>query len=73
MIERMYKEVQLKRPDDPDMVPLDFEFNTILTKERADKFRKILTFIDTYSEDLIEFFKEISYQEMMKSSLSLIK
>jgi Ca2+-dependent lipid-binding protein len=55
------------------MIPLDFEMNTILTKEKADKFRKILTYIDTYSEEIIEFFKEISYQEMMKSSLSQIK
>ena len=73
MINKMYKVVIKKRPDDPNIIPLDFELNTILTKERADKFRKILTFIDTYSDDLVEFFKEISYQEMLNSSLSKIK
>lgn len=61
MIKKMYKVVKHKNPNDPDMLPLDFEMNTILTKEKADKFRKILTYIDTYSEEIIEFFKEISY------------
>lgn len=74
MIQKMYKIYEDKskqnNPDDPDWIPLDFEMNTILTKEKADKFRKILTKCNTQNEEIIEFFKEVSYQEMMNSSLS---
>jgi hypothetical protein len=55
-----------------EQFPLDFELNSILTKERSDKFRKILTHLNIYQEEMIEFCKEISYQEMMTSGLSAI-
>lgn len=61
MLELMYKAKTGKG--------LGVDLTSLTTREDTIRFRKKLAEIDAACEELVEFFKELSYQEMLQSSL----
>ena len=48
---------------------MEYELDTITTREMKDKLRKCLATMDAYSEHLLDFFQETSFQQMLASGM----